>query len=66
MLERFDPRFHNVVKARMALLNERKQAVPNLDQTWLKLDGSPFNVEVSAVPIYWDGHDERAGLLPVT
>ncbi len=56
-LDRFDARFHERVKERIRLLNEEKQAVHMLEQIYLKMDGSPFDVEVSAAPIRWGGHN---------
>jgi PAS domain S-box-containing protein len=57
VLDRFDARFHERVKERICLLNEEKQSVHMMEQIYLKLDGSPFDVEVSAAPIRWGGHD---------
>jgi PAS domain S-box-containing protein len=56
-LDRFDARFRERVKERIRLLNEEKQAVHMLEQIYLKMDGSPFDVEVSAAPIRWGGHN---------
>ena len=57
VLDRFDARFHERVKERIRLLNEEKHAVHMVEQIYLKVDGSPFDVEVSAAPIRWGGHD---------
>jgi PAS domain S-box-containing protein len=57
VLDRFDARFHERVKERIRLLNEEKQAVYMVEQIYLKMDGSTFDVEVSAAPIRWGGHD---------
>ena len=57
VLDRFDPLYHDLVRERIRLLNEEKQAAPILEQTYLKLDGSPFAVEAGAVPTRWKDHD---------
>jgi PAS domain S-box-containing protein len=57
VLDRFEPRFHDRVKERIRQLNEEKVAAPRLKQTYLKMDGSPFEAEVSATPIHWQGQD---------
>ncbi|MEI6152992.1 MAG: PAS domain S-box protein, partial [Deltaproteobacteria bacterium] len=57
VLDRFDFRFRDLAKERIRLLNEEKKAVPLLEQIYRKMDGSPFNVEVAAVPTRWGDHD---------
>ncbi len=57
VMDRFEPRFHDLVRERIRQLNDEKTAVPMLKQTYLKMDGSPFHVEVAAVPIHWQGQD---------
>jgi PAS domain S-box-containing protein len=57
VLDRFDPRFHDIVRERIRLLNEEKIAVPPVEQTYCRMDGSSFIVEVSAVPTRWRDHD---------
>jgi PAS domain S-box-containing protein len=57
VLDRFEPRFHELVRERIRRLSEEKTAVPTMEQTYLRLDGSPFHVEVNAAPIRWQGHD---------
>jgi two-component system, cell cycle sensor histidine kinase and response regulator CckA len=57
VLDRFEPRFHELVRERIRRLSEEKAAVPTMEQTYLRMDGSPFHVEVNAAPIHWQGHD---------
>ena len=55
VLERFHPDFREAVKERIRGLNQRKEPQPPLEEIYLKLDGSPVLVEVSAVPIEYRG-----------
>jgi PAS domain S-box-containing protein len=57
VLDRFDPRFRDVFLDRIHQLNERHVSVPMMEQVYLKMDGTPFPVEVAAVPIRWKGED---------
>ncbi len=57
VLDRFDPRFRDVVLDRIHQLNDRHVSVPMMEQVYLKMDGTPFPVEVAAVPIRWKGED---------
>ncbi len=57
VLERFHPDYHAIVKERIQNLNVGKTSVPTIEEVFLKLDGQPFDVEVSAVPIQWEGKD---------
>jgi len=57
VMDRFEPRLHGVVRERIRLLNEEKIAAPQVEQIYLKMDGSPFDVEVAAVPIHWNGQN---------
>lgn len=55
VMERFHPYFHDIVRERIHLLNDMREEVPYIEEIYLRLDGTPFNVEVSAVPITYDG-----------
>ncbi len=55
VLERFHPDVQEIVKKRIYLLNEEGAAVPRIDEVYLKLDGTPVDVEVSAVPFKLSG-----------
>ncbi len=57
VMERFHPDYHQKVSKRIELLNQRKEPVPWLEQIYLKLDGTPVDVEVSAVPISFESKD---------
>ena len=57
VLERYHPRFRSVGAERMRLLLEEGTAVPVIEQQCFRLDGTVFDVEVSAVPINFEGSD---------
>ncbi len=56
VIDRFDPRRHDTVKERIRLINEERRSVNMLEEIYLRLDGAPFHVEVSAVPLKWGEH----------
>ena len=60
VMDRFHPDFRGRIRERMRVLNEEKQQVPALDEIYLRLDGSPVDVEVSAIPFSYQG---QAGSL---
>lgn len=55
VFERVDPEFHDIVRARIATLNDQSSAVPQMEQKMVKSCGTTFWAEVSAVPILYDG-----------
>ncbi len=55
VMDRFPEEFRDQVQKRIRVLNEQKQSVPNLEQVYLRMDGSTVPVEVSAVPITYEG-----------
>jgi PAS domain S-box-containing protein len=57
VFERFHPDYHEAVRERIRLLNEDKKPVSSLEQVYLRLDGAPVHVDVTAVPIQYDGQD---------
>ena len=57
VIERFAPEDHDLVKARIHRLLVDKLPVPRIEQTCLTLDGRTVDVEASAVPTYYEGHD---------
>ena len=57
VMERFHPDFHDKVRKRIVGLNQEKLFQPNIEEIYLKLDGTPVNVEVSAVPFRYGGED---------
>jgi PAS domain S-box-containing protein len=60
VLERFHPDCRAVIADRIRLLNEEGRRVPLIEERYLKLDGTAFDVEVSAVPITLE---ERGGAV---
>jgi PAS domain S-box-containing protein len=54
VMNRFHPDYHQAVQERIRLLNEEREDVPPLEQKYLKLDGTSFDVEVSAVPFLYE------------
>ncbi|AGB48590.1 PAS domain S-box [Methanomethylovorans hollandica DSM 15978] len=55
VMERFHPDFRDIVRERIHLINDMHEEVPNIEKIYLRLDGTPFNVEISRVPIIYDG-----------
>ena len=51
---RIHPDFRSVVRERIRGLNEERLPQPPMDQVFLRLDGSPRDVTVSAVPFEFD------------
>ncbi|WP_094228762.1 PAS domain S-box protein [Methanolobus psychrotolerans] len=48
---------HAAVRGRIHRLNEERQSVPLVEETCLRLDGSSFVAEVSAVPVIYGGSE---------
>ncbi len=61
VLASIHPDFRELVKERMRLVNEARQALPCLEQKILKLGGTPIDVEVSVVPFRYQG--KNGGLV---
>jgi PAS domain S-box-containing protein len=57
VLERLHPDFREAVRDRMRQVKDKKLMAPRLEEIFLRLDGSPVHVEVSAVPIHYAGSD---------
>ena len=57
VLDRFHPDYHDVIKVRMSTLSQEKKAVPTNEEVFLKIDGTPVQVEVNAVPIHYNNID---------
>ncbi|MFZ5882010.1 MAG: PAS domain S-box protein [Chloroflexota bacterium] len=55
VLDQFHPSVRGQVQARIRQLVEDRQDVPLVEETILRLDGAPVEVEVSAVSIYFKG-----------
>ncbi len=54
VMNRLHPDYHEAVRERLRLLNEERKEVTRLEQKYLKLDGTSFDVEVSAVPFLYE------------
>ncbi len=63
LTDRIHPDYHDVARERSRILNEEKQPVPAMEQIYLRMDGSPVPVEVSAVPFKYQG-DNGALVFP--
>jgi two-component system, cell cycle sensor histidine kinase and response regulator CckA len=57
IMDRFHPDYHDSIREWARLLNEEKQAVTPLEEVCLRMDGSPVDVEMTAVPIQYNGLD---------
>ena len=57
ILARYNPDFRGHVLERIRALQERKQAMPPMEQLHQRLNGNPLDVEVSAVPLCYGGKD---------
>ncbi|HPE68616.1 MAG TPA: PAS domain S-box protein [Thermotogota bacterium] len=55
VMERFHPDFRKEVSNRIHRLNDLEQDVPVLEEIYLKMNGTPVDVEVSAVPVEYEG-----------
>jgi PAS domain S-box-containing protein len=57
VLEHLHPDFRQVVCERMHRLNRKQATAPRQEEVFLRLDGSPVHVDVTAVPIHFGGVD---------
>jgi PAS domain S-box-containing protein len=57
VLERYHPRYRAIAGERMRVLLEELKAVPAIEQQCFRLDGTVFDVEVSAVPFKFERND---------
>jgi two-component system, cell cycle sensor histidine kinase and response regulator CckA len=55
LISRVDPMFREQVRERMRCLQEERREVPRVEEIFLRVDGSPFDAEVSAVPFRHEG-----------
>lgn len=56
-MDRMDPSVHGLIRARIHSLFGKREPTPPVEQVWLRLDGRPFSVEVSSVPITYLGKE---------
>ena len=54
LMDRFHPSCHAMIRERLHLLYEENRALPIVEQTYIRLDGSPVPVEAHAVPITYN------------
>ncbi|MFW5791752.1 MAG: transporter substrate-binding domain-containing protein [Desulfohalobiaceae bacterium] len=57
VMDRFHPDLRQAIQERIHLLFVEKKPVPAMEQTYLRLDGSEVPVEVSAVPLTYNGRE---------
>ncbi|MBR9980228.1 MAG: PAS domain S-box protein, partial [Desulfatitalea sp.] len=57
ILDRFHPDAHEDICARIRMLHIEKRKVPRRERVCLRMDGAPVPVEISAVPIVFDGQN---------
>lgn len=57
VVECFHPDHQEKVRERIRLLNQGKTPVPTLHEIVLRKDGTPVDIEASAVPMHYEGHD---------
>ena len=62
-IERIHPASIDVVKQRAHMTLVKRQAVPFLDEHYLRLDGTHFEVEVAAMPIVYERHKSAVVLF---
>jgi len=53
--DRIHSSYHEVVRGRVRTLTADADPVPPLEEVYVKLDGSPVDVEVTAVPVMYEG-----------
>ena len=56
-IDRIHQDYHVVVTERVRLLREKQESAPALEEQFLRLDGNPFDVEVTAVPLTFEGRE---------
>ncbi len=55
VLDFVHPDFKEIVLQRIHTVSDLHGDVPNLEETFLRLDGTPVDVEVAAMPVMYDG-----------
>ena len=55
ILERIHPDYRDIVRERLHLVNNEQQSVPAIEEVYLRLDGTSFTVELSVMPLNYDG-----------
>ncbi|MEL7654663.1 MAG: PAS domain S-box protein, partial [Bacillota bacterium] len=57
VMDRFHPDFHQIIKDRMQQLHTEQKSVPAYEEIYLKMDGTPVNVDVTAVYLHYNDMD---------
>ncbi|MDW7656528.1 MAG: LytS/YhcK type 5TM receptor domain-containing protein [Bacillota bacterium] len=57
VFERFHPDYHDVIRSRTTFMKAQRQPVPSIEEVFIRLDQSHVSVDVSAVPISFNGKD---------
>lgn len=57
VIDRFHPDYRERVAERILHLNVDRQQVPLIEEVILRIDGTPVDVEVSAVPFFYDNQN---------
>lgn len=57
IVDHFHPDFRSLVGERIQALNERRQTIPHIEEKILRGDGTSVEVEVSAVPLLYEGQN---------
>ena len=57
VMDRFHPSVHDIIRTRIDKMNDAREAAPTVEETWLRLDGQPIPVDVTAVPLTYRGKD---------
>lgn len=57
VMNRFHPDYHDIIRKRIIQLNEGKESVPSNEEIFVKLDGTPVDVDVTAVPLHYKNLD---------
>jgi len=55
--DRIHPSFHGIIHERVKRLTVDQEPVGQYDEIYVRLDGSPFDVEVTAVPYLYEGQN---------
>ncbi len=61
VFDRVHPAFHEEILKRIRQTNEENKDSPGIEEVYLKMDGTPVDVEVSAVPFIYKG--EKGALV---
>jgi PAS domain S-box-containing protein len=57
IMDRFDPSMRDLIQERIRKLLQEGEPTSMVEHQWLRLDGHPVPVEVTAVPVHYQGKD---------